>query len=444
MNELFQIFFQIILYLLLFSFPLNCKFICNKFFFKKINLYDLILINIVLQSNLFLLYSFFNFNSNYLIGLLLLLSIIFYIVNIKEYFVELIFFLRRNSFNFFIFLITFISLSFYLAYNLKLGWDGIAHWFWKTQIFFQNGTIADFNSIPYSHYPHLGTYIWSIFWKFSFIKLEYLGRLYFVFFFLVSLFSMINTINSKYKHFFFILIPFLCFDPFAFSGYQEIMVFSLTLSVSRFFYIINNYTVKNKNFIILLIILSLNLIVWIKQEGIFISSILILSFLISFNFSIFYKLKVFSITLCFFIVYIFLEIYLKGSYSLQENVGVSSIMEKFHNIYEIFSTFYFISLNLIIGFIKRPILLLSLLCLFYLTIFNIKNVNKFKYIWVFFILNMAFIYSIYFTTSFPLKEYIAPTLGRLLLETSGFYLVCIVIFFDLIKKNKKNSKSNNI
>ena len=440
MNEIFQIFFQIIFYLLLFSFPLNCKFILNKFFFEKINLYDLILINIVLQSNLFLLFSFFNFNSNYLIGSLLLLSITFYIINIKKYFAELMFFLKKNAFNFCIFLLTFFSLCFYLAYNLKLGWDGIAHWFWKTQIFFQNGTIADFNSIPYSHYPHLGTYIWSIFWKFSFIKLEYLGRLYFIFIFLVSLFSMISTINSKYKQFFFILIPFLFFDPFAFSGYQEIMIFSFTLSISRFFYIINNYEFKNNNFIILLIILSLNLIVWTKQEGIFISLILIFSFLISFKFSIFYKLKVFLITLSFLIVYIFLEIYLKGSYGLQENVGIFSIIEKFHNIYEILSTFYFISINLIIGFVKRPMLLLSLLCLIYLTIFKIKNFNKFKYIWVFFILNMAFIYSIYFTTSFPLREYIAPTLGRLLLETSGFYLVCIVIFFDLKNKNKKISK----
>jgi hypothetical protein len=164
---------------------------------------------------------------------LLFCSIFFYILNIKEYLLKTNFFFKRNFFIFFIFLITLISVSFYLAYNLKLGWDAIAHWFWKTQVFFQNGSISDFSGIPYSYYPHLGAYIWAIFWKFSILKIEYLGRLYFVLIYLVSLFSIIDSIKSKYKYLFFILLPFLVFDPFAMSGYQELMIFSFALSISR-------------------------------------------------------------------------------------------------------------------------------------------------------------------------------------------------------------------
>ncbi len=439
MTEFFQILLHLIILLLIFSFPLNCKLVFNKFYFKEISLYDLILINIIIHSNIFLLFSFFKINSNYLLGFLLSCSIFFYILNIKEYLLKAALFLKKNFFVFFIFLITLLSVSFYLAYNLKLGWDAIAHWFWKTQVFFQNGSILDFKNIPYSYYPHLGTYIWAIFAKFSILKIEYLGRFYFVFIYLVSLFSVINSINSKYKNLLFIIFPFLVFDPFALSGYQELMIFSFALSISRFLYVIKNNLIKNKNFIILLIILSLNLIVWSKQEGIFISSILVAAFLICFKASIFEKIKFFLLTLCFFITYIYLESYLKGSYALQENVGVSFI-NKYNNIFDLFKTFCFISFNLIIGILKRPILLLSLITLVYLTIFRIKDLKYFNFLLVALFLNIVFIYAIYFTTSFPLDGYIAPTLGRLLLETSGFYLVSIVIFFDLMNKSRKDRK----
>jgi hypothetical protein len=441
MSEIFQILFHLIILLLLFSFPLNSKFILNKFFFKEINLYDLILINVIIQSNIFLFFSFFNINSNYLLGFLLFCSIFFYILNIKEYLVKTNSFIKKNLFNFFIFLITLFSVSFYLAYNLKLGWDAIAHWFWKTQVFFQNGSILDFKNIPYSYYPHLGTYIWAIFWKFSILKLEYLGRLYFVFIYLVSLFSIIDSIKSKYKTLFFILLPFLVFDPFALSGYQELMIFSFVLAISRLFYVIKKNSAKNKNFIILLIILSLNLIIWSKQEGIFISSILIATFLISFRLSIFDKFKILSIALCFFAIYIYLETHLKSSYALQENIGIFFI-DKYNSIYDFIKTFSFITFNIIVGILKRPILLLSLISLIYLTIFNTKYLKYFNFILIFFVLNITFIYSVYITTSFPLESYMGPTLGRVLLETSGFYLVSIVVLFDLLRKKKKNKKIN--
>jgi hypothetical protein len=366
---------------------------------------------------------------------LLFCSIFFYILNIKEYLLKTNFFFKRNFFIFFIFLITLISVSFYLAYNLKLGWDAIAHWFWKTQVFFQNGSISDFSSIPYSYYPHLGAYIWAIFWKFSILKIEYLGRLYFVLIYLVSLFSIIESIKSKYKYLFFILLPLLVFDPYAMSGYQELMIFSFALSISRFIYIIVNNLIKNKNFIILLIILSLNLIIWSKQEGVFISTILAVAFLITYKLSTLEKIKFFLVTFCFFITYIYLETYLKGTYVLQENVGASFI-NKYNNIFVFFKTFSFISFNLIIGILKRPILLLSLISLIYLTIFRIKDLKYFNFLLVTLFLNIGFVYAIYFTTSFPLEGYIAPTLGRLLLETSGFYIVSIVIFFDLINKRR--------
>jgi hypothetical protein len=173
----------------------------------------------------------------------------------------------------------------------------------------------------------------------------------------------------------------------------------------------------------------------LNASPIFISTILAVAFLITYKLSTLEKIKFFLVTLCFFITYIYLETYLKGTYVLQENVGASFI-NKYNNIFDFFKTFSFISFNLIIGILKRPILLLSLISLIYLTIFRIKDLKYFNFLLVTLFLNIGFVYAIYFTTSFPLEGYIAPTLGRLLLETSGFYIVSIVIFFDLINKRR--------
>jgi len=435
MAEIFQIALHLIILLLLFSFPLNCKLFYRKFYFKEISLYDLIFVNIIIQSNIFLLFSFLNINSNYLLGFILFLSIFFYILNIKEYLLKTNIFFKQNLFIFFVFLITLFSISFYLAFNLKLGWDATAHWFWKAKVFFQNGSLIDFKNIPYSYYPHLGSYIWAIFWKFSILQLEYLGRLYFVLIYLVSLFSIINSIKSKYKNFFFIIFPFLVFDPFALSGYQELMIFSFALFISRLLYVLKNNLFRNGNSILIIIIFSINLIIWSKQEGIFIASILVVAFLTTIQISKFEKIKFFLITSCIYLTYIFLELYFKGSYSLQESLRVPFI-NKYENTFDLIKTIYQISYNLIVGIVKRPILLLSLICIFYLLIFRIKDLKCFNFLLATLFLNIIFIYSIYIASSFPLDDYIGPTLDRVLLETSGFYLVSIVIFFDLMNKKK--------
>ena len=53
---------------------------------------------------------------------------------------------------------------------MRLEWDGLAHWIYKAQIYFQEGTFADIKHVDFSYYPQLGSFLWGYFWKNSFFK----------------------------------------------------------------------------------------------------------------------------------------------------------------------------------------------------------------------------------------------------------------------------------
>jgi hypothetical protein len=62
---------------------------------------------------------------------------------------------------------------------------------------------------------------------------------------------------------------------------------------------------------------------------------------------------------------------------------------------------------------------------------------KYDFVVIFFIFNIILIYAIFFQTKYSLEGMLGPVMGRLLLQTSGFYLVNFIYFFDLNKKNEK-------
>ena len=122
---------------------------------------------------------------------------------------------KRLLLSIFLFTIIVLCNFFSIANNFKLQWDAIAHWFWKTQNFYQNGNLTELSHLPYPFYPHLGNYLWANFWKLSLLNHEYLGRLYYSYIYIVGIFAVLQPIKSKY---FFILISLLCyliFDSYA-------------------------------------------------------------------------------------------------------------------------------------------------------------------------------------------------------------------------------------
>ena len=121
MIEISSIFLSLLIYLVLFSFPIN-YFYVNKFFSRyEINFFDVLSLNVIIFLNLCLLFSFFDFNLRLVFLLILFVSIIFFLLNFKNYFFFLktisIFFSIYNNFTVIIYLDR-------KDFNIKLGWSG--------------------------------------------------------------------------------------------------------------------------------------------------------------------------------------------------------------------------------------------------------------------------------------------------------------------------------
>lgn len=174
MVEIFFSFLSIFVFLLIFSYPIN---VFNyNIFFKgvKFNIFDTILLNVVFHLNILLFLSFFSLDLNKIFIVHILVGILFFIFYYKNYSI----FIKKELFLVIFFLINCYCLFIAIVSNPTLGWDGVAHWFFKVQTYFQDGNFKNLKNLPYDYYPHLGTYVWAYFWKNSFLQFEYYGRFF--------------------------------------------------------------------------------------------------------------------------------------------------------------------------------------------------------------------------------------------------------------------------
>ena len=195
MTEIINIFFILFTFLALSAFPLN---IYNKKFAHLIGLisiFDLITLNLLLNIFALFIISFIVIDYSKIYISLLFFSIstnLFYFFFKKKYFK---FFLNKE-FIFFI-LISFIIFS-SIARSPILSWDGIENWFFKAQIFFYNYNFFDLKGVRgFDYYPHLGTFLWGFFWKNSILQYEYMGRLIYIYLFLLSIFSISDLLYKN-------------------------------------------------------------------------------------------------------------------------------------------------------------------------------------------------------------------------------------------------------
>ena len=157
--------------------------------------------------------------------------------------------------------------------------------------FYNGNTITDLSNLPNAWYPYLGSLSWSFFWKISFINYEYSGRFFYVFLYLTSLFLVIDNFNlsKTNKIILFILLIIITYDYThhshwsMFSGFQDILVFSLVCLAIHYLYKLSILKKEFENFNIISILLICNSLLWLKHEGFVISFSLILSLLIFFN-----------------------------------------------------------------------------------------------------------------------------------------------------------------
>lgn len=426
MIELINIFYLTISFLIIFSFPFSNSILKKKLGITRQPLWSTISLNSVFLINIFLILSFINLNLNYLFYFLLLLSTLNLILINK---IEI----KKNLFYIILLIILIYVFHLKIASNLKLEWDAATLWIFRTLNFYEDLSFKNFQNIPgVLNYPHLGTYLWALFWKGSFVNHEYTGRIIFTAFYFLSLIYLIQDIKFKkfYVIIFLIFISTLTFDQYLFSGYQEPLIFAF-LTIMYFF--INDLKNNTKNyFYILPIILCSNIIIWIKNEGIVL--IILVYLFIFFNKKIKNKIKILIFT--FFILEIILKKYLYTYYFGDFYLGWQGYeFIEFKNIlsFKNLEKITLIFLHIGIAMVKYPIFVIYIFINIIILIQKKFNYQD-KIFLLFFLLNIIFIFMIYFLTkSSEWAYYLTTTVDRLLYQSSGIYMIYLTSYLNKIK-----------
>jgi hypothetical protein len=324
-----------------------------------------------------------------------------------------------------------LFLFFEIASNLTIGWDGLSIWLNKANNFYNGRNYFDLNS----NYPHLGSYLWAFFWKNSFLQLEYLGRLFIVYVYLVTIFLLSSLLTNHKSFNKFLVIFFLIFFsyPKDLHGYQDILIFSI-LSVLSILFILPylNKNLKKKYNYFFFLILSVTLLPWIKNECVFYTIFIILLFLISNNLSNLQKfllliVGLLNISFQILIVKIYFQLQL-----FQTPLNIEMLLANFLNLKELIYRIFYITVYIFHSFFKYPIVLIAFSSVLISLIYNQKSKLLNFYIF-FFLLNMSFIYFTYITTLSPIIWHLQTSIKRLMFQTSGFYVVLLML---LINKKK--------
>jgi hypothetical protein len=414
------------------------------------------------------LINFFNNNKNIdfierlelgiVINIFLLLIISFFLrknSNIVFYFVSIFFLINLYSFirdyfestklkklilnkEFFIlFLLAFI-LSVALSSHLKIGWDAQNYWLVKKLIFTNNGDIFDLKFSPRDDYPYLGSFLWFFYSKVSFLNYEYFGRIFYIYLFLISIFSVNKIFTLSFFEYFFlnIVVIFLVYNIQLFSGYQEILIFSLLILLTKnYFYIYSSEKLSDKfngNFYLISII-AFSLI-WIKNETAVLIVISVSSFLFSCHSKINLKLKLFFATFALFAIKYFLFKYIGLSTHIQKGNYETLQFSELINFINL-ERFFLIGKYLFFGAFET-IIYLAIIPI--LIIFSIKQNNKsfFRFLLFCFIFSFLFLIAAFLLTTFPLEWHLKTALNRLMFETCGFFIILFPIFYSTFLKKK--------
>ena len=421
MIEIFNIIFLVFSIFWISTFPL----FKNNLLIYKFSILENISINLAILLNVFLFFSFYKLNQQYIFLILMILPLLN------------LFFLKKEIIKENIILLLFFSfiLSIAISSNLYLEWDAQALWIYKVINFLDGNNFNNLSNVPGEiTYPHLGTYVWAFFWKNSFIDLEYTGRVFYMFIYSLSILIIVDLQKKDLLKKILIIsgIFILSLDSFLLSGYQEYLVFSIFIFIFYFYFRFNK--TKEKIFIVP-IILFINSILWIKNEA----SFFVLFFLF---FAFFHHLikkekinKELVLLSILYLFFVFIKNIIFHSNFGEVNMGWQDYTT--NNFGNIFQFSYFIErtssifVSILVALIKCKIYLVFFLVLFFNL--NKKNFKVFLPYIFFLLLNITLIYLIYYLANDPnWANYLATTVDRLLFQTSGIYLLPILF---ILKKN---------
>ena len=431
MIESFQIIIAFFCFAILTIVPFNI-FNSKKIFHTNCNILDLASFNLIINCTVLLFFSILpitlkDYNLFFYIALV---TIFFYsyvlkfknINNFKDYYLQLI-----------LFFLVFFIVSIDVASKLYLGWDAKYFYYIKALFFVEGQNFYDLNKFENIYHPHLGSFLWAFYWELLPSKIEYIGRLFYVF---ITCFSIFYVCHKDFKYslisnIIFISLMLLFYKYERFSGLQEILIFSFLVITSKFYSKILN--INNKYFIIFSILLC-NLILWSKAEGIV--YVIIMIMLLNLNNKIFFKEKIYinlSFLFIFFLKYLI--------YEISNNV----MLEKTGHPY---SVNYFLDLNYqfiiyklkfimpyLAYYILNNIFFISGILILLILNFQKKKDSYIKIINFYFILNIMFIISAYIFRDMEIEYSIRTTMERIIFTSSGFYVFLIINYFKSLNTN---------
>tara|TARA_B100001093_G_C26805439_1_gene1005277 strand:+ start:634 stop:1932 length:1299 start_codon:yes stop_codon:yes gene_type:complete len=420
MIEYIFIFLAIFIFFLIITIPTKKIFFYRIVEFKS-NIFDYCTVNLLFFSNTLLLLAILKIDIStiiFIVSALYIISILLFHNHIKEKIFQF-----DNLFFFIFFGLIFFILSVNIASNLTLGWDAQDIWFPRA-INFYNG--LNFTEVSQHarkpEYPFFGSLGWAFFWKLFYFDKEYYGRIFYLLIFLVSVFNFSDLLKISMikKIFFSLLLILLIYDYWHFRGFQEILIFSFLLIVSKYlYYIICENKIELKYLFIVFI--TSNLIIWTKNEGIFFSFFIYLLLTIFSKFSL--KIKFINFILFASIVFIRFFVFETNNLTVDLHSNID-----FENIYSIFlfnftiNNLKIILVNLILTTFKFPIIFVSLLISLIIFFSNIKS-KKILFLYFYFLLNIIFIFGTYLSTTMDINFMVVTGLNRVFFESSALYLL---------------------
>ena len=400
----------------------------KKRFGKENSHFDYYILNLFIILNLILLVSLFNFDIQFTI---IIVSIYFILVNIFNFSFKII---SKSIYSLLILIIIFYVLSTYIVANPDLGWDGKFHWYKKALNFYQNMGFENLSNLPKYEYPHFGVYLWALFWSINPINFEYFGRLFYLFLYLLSIFSIVDLLNNKnLKLILFIALSLIIFNFNHFTGNQDILVFSLVIFLSRYLYLIHEKK-EQTLFNFILFILINNIILWIKYEC-------IVYVILSYSILLIYKLlkkdyKYFLLISLSFLFTIIFKLSISQFYQINLNASFQFSGEydlfKLFDINLFFYKFYIILKYYFFSLFKNPVILIGYisLALIFLQKIKISLTNVFLFI----LFNLSS-FLIFYIIQIDFEWHVAYGIDRHILQYSGFSILFLVVFFNKVFKN---------
>ena len=425
MTEIIEILIQILFTLFIISFPITLLKTDSKSKISAFSFIDKLSINLIFLINILFFASILNINSKYVLYLYVISIIFLYFFNFRKFNFKSI----KLDYYFLVLLFFIILISIDIAHELYFAMDVQSHWFLKALSFFQDQKLDNLKNFAFADYPHLGTYIWSFFWKFPLNSFEYLGRITYAFIYVLSIFSITEClkVNLYEKIIFAILFIALTYNYELFSGTQDILIFSLILIIAKFaYYFFEKKLVSNRLQLILILLGTANIILWVKNEGIFYALFLLFCIFITNNLILKNKIALILGSL----IIVSLRIFIYNFYNIELDPGVFEFEKSLNfEFLLILEKIKIITFYLIIYLTQNPIYLLTMPVLIYITFkYPLKNITKF--VIYFLILNFSFIYLTYLFMHSETELLARFSMKRVIFQTSGFYFLAIIILIN--------------